>query len=178
MGVKRLLVDHQKLEYEGPFELKAFLTFIDRWAFERGFDRKLDKDFELDTKEGRHLEWETSHWKKMSDYAKFILRLRILVYNYRKVDAVQEDKKVRIGSGYILIYVDGYLETDYFHKWDFHPVFIFIRSLMEKFVYRAYTERFEQRLTYDMTHLYSQMERFLNVYRHYRVVKIVPHYAY
>ena len=34
------------MEYEGPFDFNDLVTMIQRWTFERGFDRKLEKNFE------------------------------------------------------------------------------------------------------------------------------------
>jgi len=95
-----------------------------------------------------------------------------------KTDTVKDDKKVKVGNGRIVIFFDGYLEFDYFHKWDEKPFFLFLRSLYDKFIFKFYTERFEQRLTYDMTHLINEVEKFFNLYRHYRVVKEMPHHAH
>lgn len=178
MSDTRIVVDHQKMEYEGPFDFNDLVTMIQRWTFERGFDRKLEKNFEQTTQAGKHIEWQFTHWKKITDYMRYHLRVRMLVSNYVKVDAVKENKKVKVGNGKILIYFDGYMELDYFHKWDSRPVFMFFRVLFDKFVYKHYTERFEQRLTYDMTHLYNEVEKFFNLYRHYRLVKTVPHFAH
>ena len=39
-----------------------------------------------------------------------------------------------------------------------------------KFIYKAYTERFEQRITYDFNHLYNNIEQYFNMHKHYKVV--------
>ena len=42
-------------------------------------------------------------------------------------------------------------------------------------IFKVYTERFEQRLSYDVHHLYDTIERFFNMYKHYKVVsKVAP----
>lgn len=178
MSDTRLIVDHQKLEYEGPFDLNDLIMMIQKFSFERGFDRKLEKDFEQNTKTGKQVEWQISHWKKVTDYVKNILRIRILVTDYVKVDSIKDKKKVKVGNGKIIIFFDGLLEFDYFHKMDSRPIFMFMRVLFDKFVYKLYTERFEQRLTYDLNHLYHEVEKFLNLYRHYKPVKTMPHFAH
>jgi hypothetical protein len=178
MSEIRLVVDHQKLDYDGPFDLNDLVTMMQRFMIERGFDRKVAKDFELDTKNGKEVEWELHNWKKISDYSKFIFKIRMLVKNYAKVEAEKDKKKIKIGSGHIMIYFDGLMELDYFNKWDARPFLMFFRALFDKFVYKVYTERFEQRLTYDMTHLINEVEKFFNIYRHYRVVKSIPHFAH
>ena len=58
------------------------------------------------------------------------------------------------------------------------PFLVFFRSMYDKFIYKAYTERFGQRLTFDVHQLYDLIEKFFNMYRHYRVVTKVPHFAH
>jgi len=173
----RLVVDHLKMDYEGPFDYNDLVTLIQRFIFERGFDSKLEKDFEQNTPAGKQMEWQDAHWKRITDYMKYIIRVRILVSNYTKVDAVKDNKKVKVGNGKVIIFFDGIMELDYFGKWDSRPIFLFLRVLFDKFIYRHYTERFEQRLAYDMNHLYHTVESFFNLYRHYRLVKAMPHFA-
>jgi hypothetical protein len=85
-----------------------------------------------------------------------------------------DNKKIKIGSGSVEIYIDGYLELDEQQRWEVIPFFQFLRSLYNTFFYKVYTERFEQRLSYDMNHLYHTLEQFFNMYKHYKVVSKVP----
>ena len=72
------------------------------------------------------------------------------------------------------MYLDGYIEYDQEERWESIPFFQFLRSLYNIFFYKVYTERFEQRLSHDVHHLYQTIEQFFNVYRHYKVVSKVP----
>ena len=49
-------------------------------------------------------------------------------------------------------------------------MFMFLRTLYDKFIFRVYTERFEQRLTHDINQLSNSIKQFLNVYRNYSIV--------
>ena len=177
MSDTRIVVDHHTIDYEGPFDFNQLVTMIQRFTFERGFDRRLEKDFEQDTKTGKSIEWQITNFKKISDYMQYHIRIRILAKDYVKVDAVKDNRKVKVGNGKIVIFFDGLMELDYFNKWDSKPAFLFLRVLFDKFIYKLYTERFEQRLAYDMNHLYHAVEKFFNLYRHYRLVKAMPHFA-
>ena len=83
---------------------------------------------------------------------------------------VKDKKKLKIGHGRVLVYFDGYMELDFEHYGDNRPVLTFLRTIYDKFIFKAYTERFEQRLTHDMTHLYHHVMKFLNMYQKYNVV--------
>ncbi|MCH9030580.1 MAG: hypothetical protein IH819_13485, partial [Bacteroidetes bacterium] len=169
-----IVVDHLRLNYTGPFNANDLFKHITAFVNERGFDLKVDKEFEQNTKTGKQMEWQIIPWKRISDYTRHHIKVRILVYDYNKVDAVVDKKKVKVGNGRVVIYIDGYMELDQEHRWETIPFFQFLRTIYNNFVYKVYTERFEQRLSYDIHHLYNTIEQFFNVYRHYKVVSQVP----
>ena len=138
---------------------------------------KILEEFENETKTGKNIEWQMRPWKKLTDYVHHIIRVRVLIYDYTKVDAVVEDKKAKIGTGKVIIYLDGFIELDYFNKWEYRPFFQFLRAIYDNFIHKVYTERFEQRLTYDVNHLYHTLEQFFNMYKHYSIVSKVPSFA-
>ena len=177
MSELRLVVDHLRLNYTGPFDANALFKHINAFLKERGFDIKIDKEFEQNTQTGKQIEWQMKPWKRITDYVRYWPKIRILVYDYNKVNAVVGQKKVKIGNGRALIYIDGYLELDESQRLEGLPFFQFLRSIYNNFVYKVYTERFEQRLSYDMHHLYDTIERFFNMYKHYKVVSKVPPFA-
>ena len=176
MSDMRTVVDHLRLNYSGPFDANALFKHISAFLKERGFDLKVEKEFEQNTKTGKQIEWQIKPWKKITtDYVHYWPKVRVLIYDYNKVDAVIDNKKVKVGNGRVIIYLDGYLELDYANRWESVPFFQFLRTIYNNFFYKVYTERFEQRLSYDMHHLYQTIERFFNIYRHYNVVsKIKP----
>lgn len=177
MSELRLVVDHLRLNYTGPFNANDLYRHITAFLKERGFDIKIDKEFEQNTKTGKQIEWLIMPWKRISDYTRHHVKVRVLVYDYNKIEAVVDKKKVKVGNGRVVIYLDGYLELDQEERWETIPFFQFLRSIYNHFIYKVYTERFEQRLSYDIHHLYQTLEQFFNVYRHYRVVSKVPPFA-
>ena len=176
MAEIRIIVDHLKLDYEGLMDLKELFKLINRWFAERGFDKKEDKNHEQNLPEGKFIEYEISHWKKITYYTKYIYKIRALFQNIKKVDITKDRKKIKADHGKVLIYFDGFIENDFYHQWDERPLFVFIRTLYDKFIHRAYTERFEQRLTHDIHNLYNEIEKFLNTYRYYKVVSKMPQF--
>lgn len=177
MSDVRIIVDHMKLEYKGPFKVSDLFKLTDAWLFERGMEKRTNKNFELETPKGKFIEWEIASWKKITDYIRAVYQIRFLIYELKKIDVVKENKTLKLDSGHVIIYFDGYLEFDYEHKWDGSPLLVFFRSIYDKFIYRVYTERFEQRLTMDMHQLYDHIDKFFNTYRHYRVVSKMPEFA-
>jgi len=178
MADTRLIVDHLRLDYKGPFEFNGLIRLINAFLKERGFDLRHDKDFEMNTKKGKQMEWQISPWKRVSDYVNFLPKIRILAQDMGKIEVVKDKKKVKVDNGRIIMTIDGWIAFDYFHKWDERPFLMFLRSLYDRFIYKVYTERFEQRFSYDMKQLYDRIEQFLNMYKQYKVVTIEPHFSH
>ena len=177
MSELRLTVDHLRLNYTGPFDANALYRHITAFTKERGFDIWHHKEFEHDTQAGKHIEWQIRPWKRISDNLRYWIKIRILISNYTKIDAVAENKKTKVGNGKVIIYMDGYAELDEHNRWEYLPMLQFIRMIYLNFIYRHYTEQFEQRLTYDVNHLYHTLEQFFNMYKTYKVVSKVPPFA-
>jgi hypothetical protein len=178
MSEMRVVVDHLRFNYIGPFNANDLFKHITAFLKERGFDLQVEKEFEQNTKNGKQIEWQIKPWKKIAmDFVHYWVKVRILVYDYNKVDAIVDKKKVKIGNGRVVAYLDGYMELDYANRWEYIPFFMFLRSLYNNFIFKAYTERFEQRLNYDVHHLYQTLQQFFNVYRHYKVVSKIPSFV-
>ena len=170
MGHVRLVVDHQKIDYNGPFNATELFSMIENFLFERGFDKKQDKDFEQNTPSGKSIEWQISPWKRITDYVRHIIKVRILCFELEKIDATSNRRKAKMDNGRVIIVIDGFIEYDAYNQWEGKPILTFIRSIYDFFVYKIYTERFEQVLVHDVNHLYTTIEKFLNLYRHFKVV--------
>ena len=170
MGHVKIIVDHDKIDYSGPLQLNSLLRLIENFIWERGFDKKQDKDFEQNTPNGKFIEWQITPWKWISDYTRYMIKVRVLGYDLVKTQAVVDGKKAKIDNGRIIIVMDGLIEYDLQSKWENHPMLHFLRSLYDNFIFKSYTERFEHMLVHDVNHLHDQIERFLNTSRHYSVI--------
>jgi len=170
MGNLKLVVDHEKIDYSGPFNANDLLKMIENFLWERGFDKRQDKDFEQNTSNGKYLEWQISPWKKISDYIRYIVKVRVLGYDILKTDTLVESKKAKVDNGRVIIVIDGFVEYDYDSYWDSKPFFLFLRTIYDYFIFKAYTERFEHQLVNDINHLHNHIEKFFNMYRNYTII--------
>lgn len=170
MGHVKVIVDHDKIDYSGPLDANSLLRMIENFIWEKGFNKKQDKDFEQNTHNGKFIEWEISPWKWVSDYIRYIVRIRVLGYDIVKADVVSNGRKAKVDSGRVIIVIDGFIEYDLQNKWEGNPLFHFLRSIYDNFIFKAYTERFENVLVHDINHLHDHIEKFLNLYSHYSVI--------
>lgn len=177
MADTRIIVDHLRLNYSGPFDMSELFRLTNAFWKERGYDLHSMKEFEHDLKSGKHVEWQLRPWKQVTHDMRYLIKIRVLIYHYRKSDAVAENRKVKMGHGKAVIYIDGVIDYDQWAVWEGRPFLHFMRTLYLNFIFKIYTERFEQRLNYDVNHFYDALEKFFNVYRHYKVVSELPPFA-
>lgn len=170
MGHVKLVVDHEKIDYKGPLNVGDLLRMIENFLWERGFDKKQDKDFEQNTANGKFIEWQISPWKWVTDYTRYIIKVRLLGYDILKTDTINNGKKTKVDNGRIIIVIDGFVEYDLQSRWQEKPFLYFLSILYNNFIFKTYTERFEHMLVHDVNHLVNHIEKFLNIYRHYSVI--------
>lgn len=165
MAERRIIVDNLKLSYNGLFNATELYQLIDNWLREKGYDKREIRNQEHVTKEGKYVELEMQPWKKITDYANTLIRVEIKIFKLTEVTIQSNGKKIRMNKGRLNIRFDGYLETDYEHRWEQRPIYFFIRTLFDKFVYASYTHQFENEIAENVNQLYDVVRGFLNLYK-------------
>jgi len=90
MSDLRIIVDHMQFEYSGLFDLNNLFKTVDAWLFERNYEKRTNKNFEENTPTGKFIEWEIASWHKATDYVRNIIKVRMLMYDLKKVEATRD----------------------------------------------------------------------------------------
>ncbi|MBD3248975.1 hypothetical protein GF336_02940 [Candidatus Woesearchaeota archaeon] len=166
MSEKKLVVDQQKLTYEGLFDLKGLYRVMDQWFYDKGYDKEEIKNEQKELATGKTVYLEMRPYKKTTDYFKNIIRIRMQCTNVKDVEVEKAGKTIIINQGKVRIVFDCYLESDYEDKWESKPFFFFLRTIFDKYIFRSYFNKFEKWLLADFYDLHSTIQRFLNLYRY------------
>src|SRR3989344_3179423 len=166
MSERRLVVDHLRIKYEGLFNATELYKLIDKWLNEKAFDKRELRNQEHVKPDGKYVELVLMPWKKISDYARHVIRLEIRVFNLKDVVIERDGQRVKMNQGRMDILMDAYLDTDYEDRWEQKPFYFFMRTLFDKFIYRTYSTQFEELLVENVTQLHTVMKSFLNLYRY------------
>ena len=166
MAERRLVVDHMRLKYEGLFDLFEFYKLIDNWFREKAFDKREIRNQEHVRQDGKYVELVLMPWKKISDYARHVIRIELRVFNLKEVVVERDGNRVKVNQGKVDIILDGYLDTDHEDRWEQKPFYFFMRTLFDKFVYRTYSTQYEELLVENVSQLHTLMKSFLNLYTH------------
>ena len=166
MAERRLVIDHMTLTYEGLFDLHELYTLINQWLKDKGFDLREQRNQEQVRQSGKFIEVEMLPWKKITDYARHVIRLNIRVLSMKDAVVEEDGKRVKLNKGMIKLVMDGYLDTDYEDRWESKPFYFFIRTLFDKFVYSTYSTQYEELLVENCLQLHSTIKAFLNLYQY------------
>ena len=162
----KIIVDESEVEYEGLFSLTDLYKLIDKYAKEKGYDKEEKENTEQVTANGKDIHLILQPNRKVSDYFENIMKIEISARRIKDVETEMDKKKIRLNEGYINIKFSAILKSDYEGRWKDKPMYYFIRTLFDKYIYRSEKNEFEARLTDDLMHLKDQVGAFLNLHRH------------
>jgi len=166
MAERLIVVDKEKLEYEGLFESKEILRVMEQWAKDKGYWMIEKRHGEATKPEGKLIDMEYEPFKKLTDYAKGVIKIRAQFQNVKDVIIERDNKKVKMQEGRIIIVLDGILETDYEHRWEAKPVFYVLRTIFEKYVLTPFISGFERGVKEDTMALKNNLKAFLGLARY------------
>jgi hypothetical protein len=165
MVESKLIIDKLTILYDGLFEVKEFYKVVDRWFKDNSYDRKEKLSSELVREGSKEIELVLQPWKNISDYAKFRFDIRIIMKGVKEVEIEKDGIKLKMQKAKVEVYIDAFLDTDIEHRWETKPLFFFLRTLVDKYVYKFYSDRYETLIKADVANLHSTMKSYLNLNR-------------
>ncbi len=164
MVEKKFVVEGMKLEHRGTFDIIEFYKVVEDWIRKKGKEKEIKKKLEHVGKGGKGIEWFVEIWEQVADWAKTIVRLDALFKNVREVK-VKAGKSYKImHRGEVLIILDGILETDIAARWQQKPIYYFLRTLVDKFIYKLWTHRYDDKIASDVEELHKVLTDFFRSY--------------
>jgi len=166
MVEKKIVVDNLRYSYNGPFEVTKFFNTVDKWMRQNDMEKELKKHLEEVTQNGKNIEWIVELWKQPADWMKVVVRLRVLFTNVTDVQIKKGDATRNLQQGNVLIIIDGFKETDIQGRWQQKPVFYFLRSIYDKFIWKTWTGKFENEVSDGCYSLQNNLQAFFKLYNY------------
>lgn len=165
MSEREVLIDKMRLTYEGLFDVVELYKLIDRFLKEKGYDKRERHNSERVTATGKFIELEIEPWKKITDYVQNVIKLRIVLTDVKEVVIKKGNTKVKLNKGRARLVFDCYMETDYENRWEGKPMFFFLRTILDKYIFKPYTSGYRKNAMDDCNHLYNKIKAFFNLYK-------------
>jgi len=166
MAERLIIVDRERLDYQGLFDAKGVLHVMNDWCRDKGYWLIEKRHGESTKPEGKYIDMEFEPYKKFTDYAKSIVKIRAQFNEVKDVVVDKDGKKVKLQEGKIIILLDGILETDHEHRWEGKPLFYVLRTIFDKYVYTPFVSGFERGVKDDTMTLKNNLKAFLNLSRY------------
>jgi len=167
MAEEEIVVDKERISYEGIFSVAELYRLIDEWLYDKDYIKYEPTHTESTKPEGKYVDLLLVSTKDMTDYARSSLYIKIQLSNIKDVTIeTSEGVKQKLNQGTVLLTISGVLETDIEDKWEGKPIFLFIRTLYDKYIYKPITGGFQKVVREDTLSLKENVSSFLNLYRY------------
>ncbi|MBW3001973.1 hypothetical protein KY338_02295 [Candidatus Woesearchaeota archaeon] len=165
MAERTTVVEKEVIRYSGLFSVKELYQLIEDFENSKGYFPVENFIEESVEKEGKVITAKLAPFKKLTDYAKAIIKIDIMIDNCKEVEIKRAGKKQKLNKGNVVIEIMSILETDYEHRWEMKPWLYVLRTVFEKYIYTPFLSGFKNALREDTDHLKEQIKAFLNLYK-------------
>ena len=163
---KQVLYD-LRTAYSGPFSVEDFYAEVEGWIREKGLEKEPKKKMEHVTKNGKKIEWVIEAHRHIDDLHHGIVILRALIDNLREIAVKKDGKKAKANSGDVLISIDGFIQSDIHGSFfQVKPVYYFLRALIDKYIYKFWSEKHDGLVAEDCHDLFKRTRSFFNVQKY------------
>ena len=149
----------QKLSYEGIFKYKEIINLINDFGSDKSYEFVEVSHTESVKKTGKNVFLELGLKKRLSDYAKLNIKIKIEFINLS--EKIVDKKKYQVGK--VIFEFEGLMETDYEKKWESKPSFWLIRHLFEKYVFDSHLSILKKEAISDIDHLVKNLKAYFNM---------------
>lgn len=162
MAERLVVIDKARVDFDGLFEVKGVLDVLKEWASDKGYWIIEKVHSETSRPEGRMIDFVLEPFKKMSDYVKYVLKVRLQFSNVKDVVIDRDGHKVKVQEGKVSVLITGIVETDYEHKWEKKPLWYTLRVVLDKYLLTPFMSSHERDVKSDCESLKDNLKSFLN----------------
>jgi len=167
MSEKLLVINGMQLNYKGIFEFDELLRVINKAVTERGYQKHEKKFDEEVLPEGKNLYIELRPRKNKTAYFQLMIKIKITMKNITEVKAKIDEMPRTMNKGDIGIVFDAWTTTDYENRWGNKPWFYFLKTFINKFIYKFPLEAgFTGEVADDTRYVYNQIRAALGLYKY------------
>ncbi len=165
MPEKKQVVESETIAYDGLFEGTELYRVIDKFFQDKGYDKAELSHDEHVAEGGKDVTVVVEGSMRPNDYTKKIINVKILIKGLRDVIIERNKHKTKLQHGKVTAIFNSFVISDVEGKWEAKPMFVFMRALVDRYLYRYYINKIEQELKEDTLHLKALVKSFLNLHR-------------
>jgi hypothetical protein len=162
----RALSYGEEFGFKGLIDVAGLYKIIEKWFADNGYDKVEVWNFEEVYEDGKQLTWKLEPYKKISDFARVEIRIQAWFKKLKEVVVEKDGLKNKLLRGEVKFRFETFMLTDYENYWGTKPMYFFLRTLADKFIYRTYIDRYEDIALADKDGIKREIKSFLNMQRY------------
>ncbi|MBD3361239.1 hypothetical protein GF358_00435 [Candidatus Woesearchaeota archaeon] len=167
MPEQQTIVPKETISFEGIFSIKELRDLIMDWIFAKAYVPIEAKAQQVFKKDAKFFEFNFKPYKKLSDYAKSVIKITVSAFDCKDVNVTIAGKKKKMQEGKVVIKVEGILETDYEAKWE-KPWLYAMRVIAEKYILAPFISNHAKYVENETHQIISQIRGYLNISKRYK----------
>ena len=165
MAEKKQVVDNETIVYDGLFEGIELHKVIDKFFQDKGYDKAELTHDEHVSENGKDVAVVVEGAAKANDYTKKVINLKIFIKGMKDVVLEKNKQRMKLQQGKVSVVFNAFMVSDVEGKWEAKPMFVFMRALVDRYIYRYYINKIEQDVKDEALHLKALVKSFLNLHR-------------
>lgn len=150
-----------KITADAVFSMHDLYKHIRSWLDEHKYVT-FEKEYRDWMKEaGRSASIKLAPWKKVDDYTKFCIDIKIKFKDLKEV----ETKSGILNKGEVSVKFESFLEKDYENRWENNFMTRFMRSLNDHFFMADKLNSYKKELLDDTYDVFNETKSFLGLHR-------------
>jgi hypothetical protein len=161
----RALTFGEIVEYKGLINVEDLYKLIDKWFRDHGYDKNEIWSYEEIYEDGKQITLKIQPYKKISDYIRIEIRITATLKKLNEVILEKKGLKIKTMKGEARFVFDTFIITDYGGHWETRPLYFFMKTVAEKFLYKSYIDNYNDLLLKDKDDIKREIRKFLNMQR-------------
>ena len=162
MGEKELVIK-EKVEHSGLLDFQAFYGYAHSWLKEEDYGVIEEKYSEKVSGNSREITVEWKGTKKLSDYFKIELGIKMEVKELVPVEVEIDGKKQKMQKGKLSVEMKGTLVKDPDNKWESSASMRLMRDWYNKYIIPSRVDSMEGKVDDDVKDFKEQLKSFLEL---------------
>lgn len=167
MTEKNLVINNRTLTYKGIFRVDELLSTINSALEKLDYQKQEKKSEETVFPSGRRTYIELRPFKIKTNYVTLMIKIKICLDKIIETTKIVDDVKRTFQQGDVTIIFDAWSITDYGSRWGMKPLFFFLKSVVNKYIYHfPLEESFTGKLVSDTNYLSGQVRALFDLYKY------------
>jgi len=150
-----------KVTIDAVFSMRDLYQHIRSWLDSHNYIT-FEKEYRDWMKEsGRSAKIKLEPWKKIDDYHKFNIIIKISFKNLKEV----ETKSGVMNKGEVSIRFEAFIEKDFENKWESNFMARFIRAVYDHFFMAERIDKYKKELLDETYDIFNEVKSFLGIHK-------------